>query len=173
MSLFGDDLYCICFDHPNREMAMLSSPKWRCLLTFHCFVINPPLLHFLFCYLQSQIPRSEIDLRGYEFFNPLFWIVPMWMSNYGQLALLADISVPSHGLLSFKRRYIFVSTCVWNMFICRRRCDHFEFNLHVLVIFWYLIFLSHRNHNQHLFKESSSFLSTWPFPCVLTFTCPL
>ena len=24
VSLFGDDLYCICFDHPNRETAMLS-----------------------------------------------------------------------------------------------------------------------------------------------------
>ena len=21
-TLFGDDLYCICFDHPNRETAM-------------------------------------------------------------------------------------------------------------------------------------------------------
>ena len=25
VSLFGDDFYCICFDHPNRETAMLSS----------------------------------------------------------------------------------------------------------------------------------------------------
>ena len=24
-SLFGDDLYCICFDYPNRETAMLST----------------------------------------------------------------------------------------------------------------------------------------------------
>ena len=24
VSLFGDDLFCICFDHPNRETAMLS-----------------------------------------------------------------------------------------------------------------------------------------------------
>ena len=31
-TLFGDDLYCICFDHPNRETAMLPSPdKWRCV----------------------------------------------------------------------------------------------------------------------------------------------
>ena len=30
VSLFGDDLYCICFDHPNRETAMLSMPcRWR------------------------------------------------------------------------------------------------------------------------------------------------
>ena len=28
-SLFGDDLYCICFEHPNRETAMLSrSAVW-------------------------------------------------------------------------------------------------------------------------------------------------
>ena len=26
VSLFGDDLNCICFDHPNRETAMLSKP---------------------------------------------------------------------------------------------------------------------------------------------------
>ena len=25
VSLFGDDLFCICFDHPNRETAMLST----------------------------------------------------------------------------------------------------------------------------------------------------
>ena len=24
-TLFGDDLNCICFDHPNRETAMLST----------------------------------------------------------------------------------------------------------------------------------------------------
>ena len=27
-TLFGDDLYCICFDHPNRETAMLSTPYY-------------------------------------------------------------------------------------------------------------------------------------------------
>ena len=26
-TLFGDDLYCICFDHPNRETTMLSTPN--------------------------------------------------------------------------------------------------------------------------------------------------
>ena len=26
-TLFGDDLYCICFDQPNRETAMLFIPK--------------------------------------------------------------------------------------------------------------------------------------------------
>ena len=25
VSLFDDDFYCICFDHPNRETAMLST----------------------------------------------------------------------------------------------------------------------------------------------------
>ena len=28
VSLFGDDLNCICFDHPNRETAMLSTLVW-------------------------------------------------------------------------------------------------------------------------------------------------
>ena len=29
VSLFGDDLSCICFDHPNRETAMLSRREGR------------------------------------------------------------------------------------------------------------------------------------------------
>ena len=31
-TLFGDDFYCICFDHPNRETAMLSREGAICLL---------------------------------------------------------------------------------------------------------------------------------------------
>ena len=31
-SLFGDDLFCICFDHPNRETAMLSRVSYLSLL---------------------------------------------------------------------------------------------------------------------------------------------
>ena len=42
-TLFGDDSYCICLDHPNRETAMLSSwerrliePSFDILLDQHC-----------------------------------------------------------------------------------------------------------------------------------------
>ena len=42
-TLFGDDLYCICFDHPNRETAMLSSHLdlvVKCvLLIFSCRIL--------------------------------------------------------------------------------------------------------------------------------------
>ena len=33
----GDDLYCICFDHPNRDTAMLSTQHW-----YHIYVQNKP-----------------------------------------------------------------------------------------------------------------------------------